>query len=120
MIPSVKRVLVKIPARPPTIPPKFFSEMRAALCLSAVLALAAAAPSVPHVALDAKVVDAQEAIINHANNVQSVRSGGFSPRGELEGTLASCGVFFVSFFPWVFFVVWPHACCRAGTPAPTP
>jgi len=41
-----------------------------------VLALAAAAPSVPHVALDAKVVDAQEAIINHANNVQSLWTAG--------------------------------------------
>jgi hypothetical protein len=77
--------------------------MRAALCLSAVLALAAAAPSVPHVALDAKVVDAQEAIINHANSVQSVRSGGFSPRGELEGTLASCGGFFCFVLSMGFF-----------------
>ncbi len=47
-------------------------RMRAALCLSAVLALGVAAPSVPHVALDAKVVDAQEAVINHVNSVQSV------------------------------------------------
>ena len=61
--------------------------MRAALCLSAVLALGVAAPSVPHVALDAKVVDAQEAVINHVNSVQSVGAHG----GRVSGHIA-CGV----------------------------